>query len=138
MKWHATINMAKYKNRGNIDFLKMHRFDLRIKENEFNISYDLIKDFMETFYKGYPIELALHCQNEWKQALETSGKVQNLKFNLDLQKAEQFIDLDTLANLDKELFLKLAVKRKYPWQSKIINVETANYVFSLFTIELPK
>ena len=138
MKWHATINMAKYKNRSDIDFLKMHRFDLRIKENEFNQSYDLIKDFMETFYKGYPIELALHCQNEWKQALETPGKVQNLKFNLDLQKAEQFIDLDTLANLDKELFLKLAVKRKYPWQSKIINVETANHVFSLFMLELPK
>ena len=130
--------MAKYKTRADIDFIKMNDFDLRIKENQNNPTYDLSKDFMETFYKSYPMELLLHCQKEWQKAIETPGKIQNFKINIFLKTAEEFIDLDTLANLNKELFLKLAVKRKYFWQSKVISLETANAVFSFFINEPTK
>lgn len=127
--------MAKYKTRSDIDFHKLNAFDLEIKENENNPNFDVIARFMETFYKGYPMELAMHCQKEFYKAVEVKGKVQNFKYNIDLKKAEDFIDFDTLISKDKVAFLKLAVKKKYPWQSNKINLETANYVFALFLNE---
>jgi hypothetical protein len=130
--------MPKYKNRSHIDFIKLNNFDKVIKENDGNADFDVAKLFMDTWYKGYPIELFMHCQKEFYKAVETPGKVQNYKFSIDLKKAEQFIDLDTLIHLDKELFINLAVKKKFFWQSGIVNLETANYVFSLFINEPPK
>ena len=130
--------MAKYKNRSDIDFIKLNNFDKAIRENEGNPEFDVAQLFMDTWYKGYPIELFMHCHKEFYKAVETPGKVQNYKFSIDLKKAEQFIDLDTLIHLDKELFINLAVKKKFFWQSGIVNLETANYVFSLFINEPPK
>lgn len=129
--------MPKYKNRTDIDFEKLHNFNEELKRQEHNNEFDVIGFFMRTWYKKYPIELAMHCQKEFYKAVETKGKVQNYKFNVDLKKAEQFIDLDTLINLDKLLFIKLAVRKKFFWQSGKVNLETANYVFGLFINEPP-
>lgn len=130
--------MAKYKTRSDINFEKLHNFNETIKANETNPDFDVIGFFMDTWYNKYDITLFTHCQKEFYKAIETPGKVQNYKINIDLKKAEQFIDLDTLANLDKLLFLKLAVKKRYFWQTLNISLETANTVFSLFTIEPTK
>lgn len=127
--------MPKYKSRSDINFEKFVNFDAEIKRNENNIDFDVAAYFMQTWFPKYDMELFMHCQKEFYKAVETPGKIQNYKFNVDLKLAEEFIDLDTLIKLDKNLFIRLAVIKKYFWQKLDVTLETANYAFSLFTNE---
>ena len=132
--------MPKYKNQGDIPYLKFIEFT---KEIDGNDDEHFIAD--KVMYYFYPEESdVLKCTNEFQKAL-TTEKRKVFKYRLSLSKldeANNFIDADTFANdQDIESVLKLIVK---PWHGigKVnvhkISLAAAQSVLAGFLLELSK
>jgi hypothetical protein len=132
--------MPKYKNQGDIPYLKFIEFT---KEIEGNNDEHFIAD--KVMYYFYPNESdVLKCTNEFQKALTTETR-KVFKYRLSLSKldnASDFIDADTFANdNDIESLLKLIVK---PWHGigKVnvhkISLAAAQSILGNFLLELSK